>query len=70
MLRALSAAFPTVRFVPTGGITLDKLPAYLAEPAVVAAGASFITPPQLLAVGDFAEITRRTEQAAALVRGG
>jgi 2-dehydro-3-deoxyphosphogluconate aldolase/(4S)-4-hydroxy-2-oxoglutarate aldolase len=69
MLRALSAAFPTVRFVPTGGITLDKLPAYLAEPAVVAAGASFIAPPQLLAAGDFAEITRRAGQAAALVRG-
>jgi hypothetical protein len=34
-----------------------------------AAGASFIAPPQLLASGDFAEITRRATQAAALVRG-
>ena len=68
MLRALASAFPTVRFIPTGGVTPDKLPAYLAEPAVVAAGASFIAPPQLLAAGDFAEITRRAAHAAASVR--
>jgi 2-dehydro-3-deoxyphosphogluconate aldolase/(4S)-4-hydroxy-2-oxoglutarate aldolase len=68
MIRALAAAFGATRFVPTGGITPDTLPAYLAEPAVLAAGASFIAPPPLLAAGDFAEITQRAARAAALAR--
>jgi 2-dehydro-3-deoxyphosphogluconate aldolase/(4S)-4-hydroxy-2-oxoglutarate aldolase len=66
LLRALAAAFPTVQFVPTGGIAPAKLPAYLAEPAVLAVGSSFMATRELPAAGDLAEITRRAAQAAAL----
>lgn len=65
-IRALAGPFPDVRFVPTGGVTLDTLGAYLAEPAVLAAGASWLAPRDLLERRDFAEITRRSAAAVAL----
>jgi 2-dehydro-3-deoxyphosphogluconate aldolase / (4S)-4-hydroxy-2-oxoglutarate aldolase len=67
-LRALSAPFPGVRFVPTGGITQDSAVGYLANPAVVAVGGSWMVTPQLIASGDFAEVTRRAAAAVELTR--
>lgn len=43
-VRALSAAFPAVRFVPTGGIDGESAPSYLALPAVLAVGGSWMVP--------------------------
>ncbi|NUT37844.1 MAG: bifunctional 4-hydroxy-2-oxoglutarate aldolase/2-dehydro-3-deoxy-phosphogluconate aldolase [Hamadaea sp.] len=65
-IRALAGPFPDVRFVPTGGVTLDNLGAYLAEPAVLAVGASWLAPRDLLERRDFAEISRRAAAAVAL----
>jgi 2-dehydro-3-deoxyphosphogluconate aldolase/(4S)-4-hydroxy-2-oxoglutarate aldolase len=67
-LRALSAPFPGVRFVPTGGITQDSAADYLANPSVVAVGGSWMVTPQLIASGDFAEVTRRAAAAVELTR--
>lgn len=47
-IRALSAPFPGLKFVPTGGINADNLGSYLAIPQVVAAGGSWMVPPQLV----------------------
>lgn len=58
-VKALAAAFPQVRFVPTGGITADRAPAYLAHPAVAAIGGSWMVAPDLLAAGEWDEVTRR-----------
>ena len=55
-LAALSAVFPEVRFVPTGGIGLQDLRTYLDHPAVEAVGGSWMVPPRLIADGDFAAI--------------
>lgn len=66
MLRALSAVFPTCHFCPTGGITAAAVPDYLALPNVPCVGGSWLTPPALLAAGDFAAITRLAAQARAL----
>jgi 2-dehydro-3-deoxyphosphogluconate aldolase/(4S)-4-hydroxy-2-oxoglutarate aldolase len=41
-LRALSAAFPSVRFVPTGGVDENNLQTFLALPFVIAIGGSFM----------------------------
>lgn len=58
-IKALAAAFPQVRFVPTGGITAASAPAYLAHPAVAAIGGSWMVAPDLLAAGDWDEVARR-----------
>ncbi|WP_193611256.1 bifunctional 4-hydroxy-2-oxoglutarate aldolase/2-dehydro-3-deoxy-phosphogluconate aldolase [Nocardioides lijunqiniae] len=65
-LKALAAAFPQVRFVPTGGITVDSAPAYLAHPAVRAVGGSWMVAPDLLAAGRWDEVTARSEAAVRL----
>lgn len=58
-VKALAAAFPQVRFVPTGGITADNAPAYLAHPAVAAVGGSWMVAPDLLAHDQWDEVSAR-----------
>ncbi|MEU6254360.1 bifunctional 4-hydroxy-2-oxoglutarate aldolase/2-dehydro-3-deoxy-phosphogluconate aldolase [Streptomyces sp. NPDC047043] len=62
-LRALAAPFPRTRFVPTGGIEASRLTAYLAEPAVLAVGGSWMVTAAHLERGDYEEIRRLTAQA-------
>jgi 2-dehydro-3-deoxyphosphogluconate aldolase/(4S)-4-hydroxy-2-oxoglutarate aldolase len=63
MLRALAAPFPQARFVPTGGIDAARLPAYLAVPAVLAVGGSWMATPAHLERGEYGEIRRLTAEA-------
>jgi 2-dehydro-3-deoxyphosphogluconate aldolase/(4S)-4-hydroxy-2-oxoglutarate aldolase len=49
---ALAAAFPAVRFVPTGGIGATTAAAYLDLPSVLAVGGSWMAPAPLIAAGD------------------
>jgi 2-dehydro-3-deoxyphosphogluconate aldolase / (4S)-4-hydroxy-2-oxoglutarate aldolase len=66
-LEALGAPFPTLRFIPTGGISPENAGRYLAHPAVLAVGGSWIAPTGLVDAARFDEITRRAREAAALV---
>ncbi|MFJ3307211.1 bifunctional 4-hydroxy-2-oxoglutarate aldolase/2-dehydro-3-deoxy-phosphogluconate aldolase [Streptomyces sp. NPDC086549] len=63
MLRALAAPFPQVRFVPTGGIDASRLAAYLAHPAVLAVGGSWMATAVHLEKGDYEDIRRLTAEA-------
>ena len=67
-LRAVSATFPQVRFVPTGGIDGDSLASYLAVPSVVACGGSWICERSLIRERRFDEIARRARAAAETAR--
>ena len=62
-LRAVSATFPHVRFIPTGGVDADSLAAYLAVPSVLACGGSWICEAALVRERRFDEITRRARAA-------
>jgi 2-dehydro-3-deoxyphosphogluconate aldolase / (4S)-4-hydroxy-2-oxoglutarate aldolase len=62
-LRALAAPFPGMRFVPTGGIDSYRMAAYLADPAVLAVGGSWLATPAHLERGDYDEIRRLTADA-------
>jgi 2-dehydro-3-deoxyphosphogluconate aldolase / (4S)-4-hydroxy-2-oxoglutarate aldolase len=44
VFRALAAVFGSVRFCPTGGITQETAPAWLAEPAIACVGGSWLVP--------------------------
>jgi 2-dehydro-3-deoxyphosphogluconate aldolase/(4S)-4-hydroxy-2-oxoglutarate aldolase len=68
MVKALAAPFKSVRFIPTGGVTTANLAGYLASPAVLAVGGTWMVAPDLLAAGDWGEVTRRTRAAVAAVR--
>jgi 2-dehydro-3-deoxyphosphogluconate aldolase/(4S)-4-hydroxy-2-oxoglutarate aldolase len=67
-LRALGGPFPQVRFVPTGGIDLGDLEAYLRVPSVLAVGGSWMVRPELLVARDWAAVGRLAQEATALVR--
>ena len=65
-IKALAAAFPQVRFLPTGGITVDTAPAYLAHPSVAAVGGSWMVAGDLLAGSRWDEVARRCAASTAL----
>jgi 2-dehydro-3-deoxyphosphogluconate aldolase/(4S)-4-hydroxy-2-oxoglutarate aldolase len=66
-LRAMSAPFGDVRFMPTGGVSASNLGEYLAVPSVVAVGGSWMVASQLVRDGRFDEVTRLSEEAVAIV---
>ena len=63
MLKALSSVFRDVKFMPTGGVSAANLHEYLAVPAVLACGGSWLTPADAIARGDFAAITKLSKEA-------
>ena len=66
LLKALAGPFPDVVFCPTGGITAETAPQYLAQPNVQVVGGSWLTPADALAAGDWGRITALAQQARAL----
>ncbi len=50
-IKALSGPFYDIRFVPTGGITLENVQDYLSDPQVLAVGGSFILSESLVKEG-------------------
>lgn len=67
-LKALSAPFPGLRFVPTGGITSATVGDYLALPSVLACGGSWMVKPSLFADGDFGPVVSAVAASVAAVR--
>lgn len=66
MLKALAGPFTDVVFCPTGGITLETAPQFLALPNVKVCGGSWLTPADAVASKDWARITRLAREASAL----
>ena len=69
MAKALSSVFRDVRFMPTGGVNTDNLKDYLAVPAVLACGGSWLTPKDAIERGDFGAITKLAQEAIAIAQG-
>jgi len=57
MVSALASAFPSVRFVPTGGIGAHDVADYLSLPSVLAVGGSWMVPAGLVRKRAWTEIT-------------
>ena len=66
MLKALGGPFPDTVFCPTGGISLETAPQFLALANVKVCGGSWLTPADAVASADWARITRLARQAQAL----
>ena len=66
MLKALAGPFTDVVFCPTGGITLETAPQFLALPNVKVCGGSWLTPADAVAAKDWARITKLAKEASAL----
>ena len=66
MLKALAGPITDVVFCPTGGITLETAPQFLALPNVKVCGGSWLTPNDAVASKDWARITKLAREASAL----
>jgi 2-dehydro-3-deoxyphosphogluconate aldolase/(4S)-4-hydroxy-2-oxoglutarate aldolase len=63
MLKSLASPLPHIQFMPTGGVRLDKVAEYIAQPNVAALGGTWIAPADKLAAGDFAGIETLAREA-------
>ena len=66
MLKALAGPYRNVRFMPTGGIGPANLKNYLALPAVLACGGSWMVKESLVNAGEFDKIRELTMEAVKL----
>ncbi len=67
-IKAFSGPFVGVKFCPTGGVSPENAPTYLALPNVVCVGGSWLTPEDAVQAGDWARIEALAKAAASLAR--
>lgn len=67
-IRAMSAPFPMVKVMPTGGISLKNLAEYLSCRAVCACGGSYMVTAELIENARWEEITELCRRSVEIVR--
>jgi 2-dehydro-3-deoxyphosphogluconate aldolase/(4S)-4-hydroxy-2-oxoglutarate aldolase len=66
LLKGFAGPFADVAFCPTGGISLETAPQFLALPNVKVCGGSWLTPKDAMQQGDWARITQLAREASQL----
>jgi len=69
MIKAMSAPYGDIKFMPTGGIDDKNILEYLAFDKVIACGGSFMVNKKWVKEKDFAKITEATRNAVTLMHG-
>jgi 2-dehydro-3-deoxyphosphogluconate aldolase / (4S)-4-hydroxy-2-oxoglutarate aldolase len=67
MIKALSAPFPNMKFLPTGGISAKNILDYLAFKKIIACGGSWMVKDDLIREGKFDDIRELVREAVALI---
>jgi 2-dehydro-3-deoxyphosphogluconate aldolase/(4S)-4-hydroxy-2-oxoglutarate aldolase len=62
-IRAISAPFPALKFIPTGGINAGNIAQYIAFEKVLACGSSWMASADLINAGEFEKITALSREA-------
>mgnify|MGYP000925821421 FL=1 len=62
-LKAISAPYGMIKFIPTGGINVNNINDYLSFSKVLACGGSWMVKDELIKKGNFGEITRLAREA-------
>ena len=68
-IQAVSAPYPEMRFIPTGGVSEKNLAQYTASPKVAAVGGSWMVPADAVDRGDFAAVEALTRGAVRAMHG-
>jgi len=68
-IKAISAPYGSMRFVPTGGIGENNLREYITFPKISAVGGSWMVPADAIKAKDWARITTLTRSAVKLMLG-
>jgi 2-dehydro-3-deoxyphosphogluconate aldolase / (4S)-4-hydroxy-2-oxoglutarate aldolase len=66
LLKGFAGPFGDVKFCPTGGVTVESAPQFLALPNVVVCGGTWLTPADAVARKDWAYITKLAKEASAI----
>lgn len=69
-IKALAAPFPSMRFMPTGGVNQENIQEFLSFDKIIAVGGSWMVKDSLIKEGKFDEIERLTAEAVALIEQG
>jgi 2-dehydro-3-deoxyphosphogluconate aldolase/(4S)-4-hydroxy-2-oxoglutarate aldolase len=69
-LKAMSAPYGGLEFLPTGGVTLQNVEAYLAFSKVIACGGSWMAPSDWITAGEFDRIASEVAKAVETVQSG
>ena len=67
LLKGFAGPFADVKFCPTGGVSVESAPQFLALPNVVVCGGTWLTPADAVANKDWARITKLAKEASAIV---
>jgi 2-dehydro-3-deoxyphosphogluconate aldolase/(4S)-4-hydroxy-2-oxoglutarate aldolase len=68
-LKAISAPYGMIKFIPTGGIGPKNVRDYLSLKQVFACGGSWMVTKEMISNGQFKEITALVKEAANLIKG-
>lgn len=68
-LKAMSAPYSMMKYIPTGGIDTKNIVDYMSFNKVLACGGSWMLKDELIGKGDFAGITRLTREAINTILG-
>ena len=67
-IKALHGPYGDVKFCPTGGIGAENLSEWLAHPAIIACGGSWLVDKKLLAASNWDEVTRLVAEAVKIAK--
>ena len=68
MLKALSAPYAGIKFMPTGGIDAKNVTDYLALKNVFCCGGSWMVKKEMIAAGEFDKIKEMAQEAVEIVK--
>ena len=68
-IKAMSAPYGGIKFMPTGGVSLDNVNNYLAAKCIIACGGSFMVKESFIDGENWDEITKLTEKAVETMLG-
>lgn len=67
LLKAMSAPYNKMKFMPTGGLEIDNLSPYLELSNIIACGGSFMVKKEYIAKGDYESVVNETKKAVDLM---
>lgn len=67
-IKAMSAPYKGLKFMPTGGINAKNLESYLTCKSIIACGGSWMVKGDMIKAREFSKIKELTQEAAALVK--
>ena len=67
-IKAVSAPYPNIKFMPTGGINAGNIAKYMAFSRILACGGSWMAGADLINAGDFDKITALSREAVQCIK--